>query len=185
MNLGEIFQGGPTNAKWAALGRYLRANQVFGGIGVRMRRQPSGVIISAVPGNKGGVIAPALQPFEVIAATQDGDPAIRVVPSTVFGITPEDMTGTDDPQFFLTGLDITPGGSEGFIFAKIDRNSTPATVTIEAALEMPDPADDPEAKLYHRAFARYTLDAEDNLTAGNLSYGPLNPWFCGDEIIWG
>lgn len=49
MNLKDIFSGGPTPAKWAALGQYLRSSRIVAGIGLRVASQDeSGIVISRV-----------------------------------------------------------------------------------------------------------------------------------------
>jgi hypothetical protein len=54
MTIQEIFSGAFTPAKWQALGRYLMAGKIRGGVGIRVMESALGVIISAAVRRGGG-----------------------------------------------------------------------------------------------------------------------------------
>jgi len=74
MELSEIFQGRPSDAKWQALGEYLQQGTVRGGPGVRVRQVGNKTIITAKRGRPGTGGDSTNCPFGEIISIPDSDP---------------------------------------------------------------------------------------------------------------
>jgi hypothetical protein len=74
MELSEIFQGRPSDAKWQALGEYLRQGTVRGGPGLRVRKVGNKTIISASRKKTVGGATAEFCPFGEVITIPDSDP---------------------------------------------------------------------------------------------------------------
>lgn len=192
MRLDDIFRGAPTPAKWAELGRYLRANQVTAGAGMRMRRSSSGTVLTsspsarAIPGGEGE------HPFQIINASSDGQARVRVALGTVNGAIPKIGGGfihvrTGSPAVFpylvVTG--------NGIVVLKVEMGGpfliSSAEIIFGTTEEAPDDEIEPDG----------TGDAHIIIGAVNLVEGAvqiqspqpvqtsLQVATCHDGAIWG
>lgn len=84
MDLSEIFQGRPSDAKWQALGEYLLQGTVRGGPGVRVRQVGNKTIITAK--RQHGGVAGELRPLTLKNGSDVGK--FQVIPGYVNSIMP-------------------------------------------------------------------------------------------------
>ncbi len=135
MNIKDVFSGRFSQAKWLALGIYLRGQRINSGIGIRITHdEVLGSLVSASIPREYATAAPSCGSLRVFSKTPDGaeNPHLYVGPGTVG----EDYYDTD------TDLGSLDEASDNGVYIKIVLDDTDGTYTDEIVVDSGVESDD-------------------------------------------